>query len=270
MSPASKGKAAESRQPALAEIYAAWTLDCVVQSARAVALDFAQRPRQYKNVSDEAASAVEAMWFVYGKTPNYPDDSQRGMIAMPLVGGAEGAPATDRSAQFHVTAGALRARAWDFSNRQVTTGEDNLRQAFLDDLVPFRSYLETMRDNAVVRNGLRQISAIFGTAVTVLKDPAVAGVFGRPAPEGASWPIGPASFDATGARLVEEVTLALETAHGPVSQSRFLVLQRAAHYGALTITGALAADLAPAERDATDPLITVAYSWKTAIDALAS
>lgn len=252
--------------PRIAGIYARWTLDYVVKAARAIALDFTRRPRQYKSVPSEIAGTLEEMWFHYGNDPGFPDYAQREMICMPLVGESEGG-AGEKTAQFHTSAAALRARAWDFSNRQVTTGEDNLRVAFLDDLVPFRSYLETMRDNVVVTNGSRQQNHVFDHAVSILENNAVAGVFGRPAPSVAGWPLG-ASFDETGARLIEEISMALEIESGPVSQSRFIVLQRVAHYGALTISGALAADIEPSPLDSVDPLISVAYSWHTAISAL--
>ncbi|MBU3032265.1 hypothetical protein [Paracoccus marinaquae] len=257
-----------ARQPAIGAIYARWTLDCISESARAVALDFTRRPRQYKRVPEQTALAIEELWYAYGNAPGFPDRDQRSMICVPLVGPCA-TKEDDMDSQFRKSAASLRDRAWDFSNRQVTTGEDNLRRAFLDDLIPFRSYLESMQENAVVNNGARQLDKLFQTSVGILKDDMVASVFGRPAPTIADWPLGN-SFDETGSRLMEEISLALDGDKPKMTQSRFLVLQRIAFHGAKTIANALTQDLEPGDPEKADPLIGTAYSWKTAIDALGS
>ncbi|MET0069711.1 MAG: hypothetical protein ABW096_06695 [Candidatus Thiodiazotropha sp.] len=252
--------------PAIAEIYMRWTLDCIIDSARSVSVDFTKRPRQYKRVPDHTARAIEELWYFYGNAPGFPDVDQRSMISIPMVGPCP-TEADGMDSQFRKCAASLHDRAWDYSNRQVTTGEDNLRRAFLDDLIPFRSYLESMQENAVVDNGARQLGKIFKTSVAILSDDKVAGVFGRPAPTIAGWPLGN-SFDETGARLMEEISLALDGDKPKLTQSRFLVLQRVSFYGAKTIVDALTQDLEPGDLKEADPLIGTAYSWKTAIDAL--
>ncbi len=255
-------------EPRISEIYARWTLNCIVDIAHAVAIDFTTRPRQYKNIPDATSSLIEALWYRYGTDPAFPDREKRVLICEPLIGPSDGTGGS-KTSQFHTIADSLRARAWDFSNRQVQTGEDNLRTAFLDDVIPFQSYLETHRDNAVVRNAASQLGNVFNTSVKILTDKSIAGVFGRPPPEVANWPLG-ASFDENGARVIEEISMALETEAGPISQSQFIVIQRIAYYGSKTISGVLAADLNPKSLDQIGPLISAAYSWKTALDALGS
>jgi hypothetical protein len=255
----------DDNHPEIAHLYARWTLDNVIEFAHAVAIDFTKRPRQYKSVTASVATAVEGLWYRYGTDPDFPDPAQRKLICEPLIGGSDGRQGA-KSSQFHTIAGSLRKRAWDFSNRQVQTGENNLRAAFLDDAITFRSYLETLQDNAVVRNGNRQVSRAFDLCIGILTDRAIAGVFGRPPSEAKSWPLGE-SFDENGARLIEEISMALQPEAGKVSQSEFVVCQRIAHYGASTIAGVLSYELSPSRLEAIDPLISQAYRWKTAIDA---
>ena len=40
----------DSVRPPLSDMYARWTLDCVVEVAYAIALDFANRPRHYRKM----------------------------------------------------------------------------------------------------------------------------------------------------------------------------------------------------------------------------
>jgi hypothetical protein len=63
----------------------------------------------------------------------------------------------------------------------------------------------------------------------------------------------------------------------PISQNKFDVMQRIANYGALTLTGVLRGSFATDPRETLalrkerfEPLIGVAYSWKTALDNLAT
>lgn len=113
----------------ISDMYARWTLDCVVEAASAVATDFVNRPRQYTFVTDGIADALENLWYRSGTDRDYPDASKRLMIFTPLLGPSDG-KVGDHVSQFHHNSGALRERARAFTERQVQTGEDNLRQAF--------------------------------------------------------------------------------------------------------------------------------------------
>ena len=263
-------------RPPIAQMYARWTLDCVVEAVQAIALDFVKRPRQYRevprkdpgNTSEiDVAAILSNFWFLSGTDPGFPDVAKRQMIFVPLLGPSDGQPG-EHGSQFHMITAALRERARAFTERQVETGVENLRRAFVDEAITVQSYLSTLEDNSVVNIGDRQTGSIFEAARQVLLNTQVAFVFGRP-PAPASevnWPL-EGSFDQNGARLIEEVTKALETSMGLTSQSQFIIMQRIAHFGANTIRDVLASDLSP-DPDDIDPVIRVTYSWKTALDAL--
>lgn len=122
----------------------------------------------------------------------------------------------------------------------------------------------------MVRNGDRQTRNIFNVSTSILSDNVVTGVFGRPPTDRPGWPLDERSLDDKGARVVEEITKTLETSHGMVSQSQFIVMQRIGLYGAATINGVLNVNLRPRDLSDNDGLIQLAYSWKTALDALVS
>ncbi|WP_373294594.1 mersacidin/lichenicidin family type 2 lantibiotic [Streptomyces albiflavescens] len=113
------------------------------------------------------------------------------------------------------------------------------------------------------------VIAIFETSVSVLKSPEVAQAFGTRVAPGDEWPLG-GDLNATGSHLIEVVTSKLQsaqiTAVHRISQARFLLLQRIAHYGALTIAAAAGGTVE--EGDGTAHLLNNAYSWARALQEL--
>lgn len=260
------------QNPLIADMYARWTLDLICEAVHAIASDFVNRPRQYTSLPGDTAPGntpviLEDFWYRSGTDPTFPDFAKRQLIFTPLLGPSDGR-AGEHGSQFHDNSSALRERARAFTERQVETGEENLRRAFLDEVATFKSYLSTLVGNTVVENGDRQTRGIFEAAVSVLFDNAVSGVFGRPPATTQGWPLDSKSLEDNGARLIEEVSNTLQLTDGIVTQSQFIVMQRIALYGAGTLSGVLSADIAPKNLSENDPLIQVAYSWKTALDAL--
>jgi len=251
----------------IATMYERWTLDCVIEVVQAIVEDFIKRPRQYRLVSDTSAGILQDFWYLSGTDPSFPNLQKRELIFGSMLGPSDGRPG-EHASQFHVDSGALRQKADNFTNRVFSTGEDNLRRAFRDEAITFRSYLETLENNIVVSIGDRQTRSIFEKAVQVLLDQTVTSVFGRPPASVKGWPLG-GTFDSNGAQVVEEVITALETTMGEISQSQFVVQQRIGIFGGETIKGvldsSLSADIPNAE---IDRLIHIAYSWKTALDTL--
>jgi len=259
----------KSSNPLIADMYGRWTLDCVVELAQAIAIDFVNRPRQYKDVPEEVAATLQDLWFRSDTDPLFPGAAKRQMIFTPLLGPSDGKPG-EHSSQFHVASRALCERARAFTERQVDTGEDNLRRAFQDAVITLRAYLVTLTENAVVTIGNTQTDNAFQRAREVLRSTQVTGVFGRTPAHNADWPSAGA-FDENGARVIEEVSTALPTRVGLISQSAFIVMQRIAAFGTNTIRGVLAEpDPSSARLADLDDLIQEAYRWRTALDALAS
>ncbi len=256
----------------IADMYERWTLDSyIIEVAQAIAPDFVNRPRQYREVPGNISEILQNFWYLSGTNPGFPDIAKRQDIFTPLLGPSDGMVG-EHSSQFHMNSKALRERARAFTERQVTTGEDNLRRAFLDEAITFRSYLEPFEQNAVVTIGNTQTRNVFDRAVEVLLNDKVTGVFGRPpasttTPSNPNWPLD-LSIDSNGGLVIKFITAALPTSMGSIAETQLQVAQRIGFFGKQTISGILEVNLAPNPIDENDGLIQLTYSWYTALKAL--
>ena len=122
----------------------------------------------------------------------------------------------------------------------------------------------------MVTIGNTQTDNVFKRAAEVLTTSEVTGVFGRTPSGQTGWPLA-STFDDNGAQVIEEVSKALQTRVGLISQSDFIVMQRIATFGANTLRLVLG-DPDPSTINIKPPtdlddLIQEAYRWKTALDA---
>jgi hypothetical protein len=284
--------------PLIATMYERWTLDHIIELVQVIAMDFVNRPRQYREVSLNISEILQNFRFLTGTEPKFPNRTHRSMTFEAILGSSDGmgivtetkssaptaaaAPTTTEGTQFKMQSARLREAARAYTERQVTQGEGQLLQAFLDEGVTLQSYLRPIDDeNNVVIIGNAQTKAIFDKAALVLRDKTVAGRFGRPPAILETWPLG-GLLDANGSLLIQEIGKVLiqgmvpPATLMPVSQNKFDVMQRIASYGALTITGVLRGSFPvdPSEslasrKERFEALIGAAYSWKTALDNIA-
>jgi hypothetical protein len=295
---ANQDDSGQKSTPLIATMYERWTLDYIIELVQLIAMDFVCRPRQYREVPLEISKLLQNFRFLTGTEPKFPNRIHRSMTfeallglsdGMGMVGENKSSAATASAAQtaaegtqFKIQSARLRETARAYTERQVTQGEGQLLQAFLDEGVTLQSYLRPIDDgNNVVNIGNAQTKAIFEEAVRVLRDKTVAGRFGRPPAIPETWPLG-GFLDGNGSLLIQEIGKVLIQGIMPpaalmlVSQNKFDVMQRIANYGAITITGVLEGSFPanPSEPPASqkerfEPLIGAAYSWKTALDNLA-
>jgi hypothetical protein len=301
------GAATQTQPPLIANMYERWTLDCIIELVQLIAMDFVNRPRQYREVPPNISEILQNFRFLTGTDPRFINQVQRSMTFDAMLGSSDGVSmgmATETSsapmawagagigtgagmsapaegAQFKMESARLRETARAYTERQVTQGEGQLLQAFLDEAITLQCYLRPIDDeNNVVIIGNAQTKAIFDAAVLVLRDRAVAGRFGRPPATQETWPLGGA-LDQNGSLLIQEIGKVLiqgmmpPTTLVPISQNKFDVMQRIANYGALTITGVLResfpadpGESLPSRKERFEPLIGATYSWKTALDNL--
>ncbi len=284
----------QKNHPLIATMYERWTLDYIIELVQVIAVDFVCRPGQYRNVSTESSQALQNFRFLTGTNPKFPNRMQRSMTFEAILSLSDGmgvvidtkssVPASWTNAegvQFKMASARFRETARAYTERQVTQGEGQLLQAFLDEGVTLQSYLRPIDDeNSVVIIGNSQTQAIFDESVLVLRDKTVASRFGRPPAMPETWPLG-GVLDGNGSLLIQEIGKVLmqgmmpPTSLMPISQHNFDVMQRIASYGSRTITGVLEAcfPVDPGEslasrKERFEPLIGVAYSWKTALDSM--
>ncbi len=238
--------ASESLHP-LAELYARWALNPLVEVACAVAYDVSVRPHQYRDLSDEVASVLSDFRFRLGSDPAWPDAIQRALSFKALYQVNLSSPRVRQAALVSAERREERARA------------GALREAASE----LRAQLEPLEGRALTMT-CETTRPIFDRAVTVFQDPAVAGAFGLPPAPTDGWPAG-GNFSGPAARLVAEMTRSLRNvacvagvysrlganrAERPLMplltvalpQDKVLALQRAAYFGSLTLSRVLDGD----------------------------
>ncbi|MCP4307706.1 MAG: hypothetical protein GY788_23095 [bacterium] len=248
----------------VAEMYSLWTLDCIVDVAHAVALDFVKRPRHYRRVPGQVAIVLEQIKAWTGNQPEWPDNEQRAAIFGAILGASDAKAGGDRTEQFHLASAALREAAAAFAERVYDTGVAMLRQRFSDSVITLRAHLKTL-EGRVVTLGYKQTRAIFDNSRSVFANAEVAAAFGLPPAPGNDWPLA-GTFSGDGAYLIEEITRVLRPeSTGLVPERQITVLQRIADYGQSTIAGVMNDSGGWDSDDCIDGLIRDAYSWMAAL-----
>jgi mersacidin/lichenicidin family type 2 lantibiotic len=145
--------------------------------------------------------------------------------------------------------------------------------AVRDVAATFRGHLQSLEPAAIADTDKRT-GLVFRNAIEVFRDGSVAAAFGLPPAPGGSWPMdGGVVADAASvnaAYLIQTIQTALDPSRTQpsISQHRFIHLQRAAHYGALTITGILNGADDWDSDDRIQTLVNNSYGWEKAMEAL--
>ena len=256
----------------LDKLYGFRVLDCVVETAIAIASDYYARPNQHARVEDKVAGVLQNFKSRVGADPQWPDFAQRQAMFAALLGPADGESAFSSASQgVHVAAtnyaegGILHGTA---NGKPIASaGEPALRQAFVDALGSFEGVLSVVSDTAALKSAAGQIGAVFEAAVTVLQSPGVARAFGvDPAPH-PDWPL-TTTQSGKGAFLVERISKQLAGGNlRPVRLQQFFLFQRVSAYGVEVIGQTLDGRRDPKD---IDKLIQDAYSWASASSQLAA
>lgn len=246
-----------SSQP-LAALYQRYVLDPLVEVARAVSHDFVQRPRQYRAVPENVAAVLDGFRTRTGCDPEWPSAEQRAALFAPVFGAA-----------FHGAGAQLRRAAAAFAEccgeGKPEPLEDRVREA----AAAFRGYLRSVEGRSLSAAD-RDTSAAFRSAIEVFRNKDVAGAFGLPPAPGDTWPVEPVSeadtASADAVYLIEEIQRSLVLS-AAVTAQQFLLLQRVAHYGGLTIAGVLGDPASWKNADWIRTLVRDAHGWESALQS---
>src|SRR5262245_44613190 len=74
--------------PLIGDLYSRWTLDCLIEIAHAVAIDYVARPEFYRGSG--VPDNITDLWSSYGYQRNYPNRSQRSDLNGPVFGASDG------------------------------------------------------------------------------------------------------------------------------------------------------------------------------------
>jgi hypothetical protein len=262
------GATSEARE--VAGLYAYMHLDCLVDLAHLVSVDFFARPQMYRDVGGEdVAGKLARLRVRYGCDEEFLGREQRHAIfasvfGEPEVGAGAAAPTdgtTRHADSFEGLRDQLLAAAAAFSERVYDTGVQMLRDRVRIMHVGLKDYLADVSGSSVRWSRTAGLPSITeATSYEVLRNPRIAAVFGVSQPPDAAWPY---REDANGTKLVEEISHKLRWATQPLTRGRFVTKQRLALRGAEALAAVI--DFTDGDQDADlDLLIRKCYTWHAA------
>jgi hypothetical protein len=251
----------------IAGIYFYAVLDCLVQLAHAVSIDFFRRPHLYVN-SSSVAPALAALRSRLGSHEEFPSESQRNEIYAALTNQTSTGPSAGESGDFTRLRDQLIQAATAFAERIFDTGEQMLRERVLVAYRPFKEYLGGLDGDSL--RWSREISLANLTdrvSYPILRDEGVAAVFALATPPSDEWPY---ALDANADKIVEAIATQLSVnmdGGPPLTRERMSHLQTVALTGAEAIAAVI--DFDPGgTTDELDVLITKVYTWGSELNAI--
>jgi hypothetical protein len=238
-------------------LYNQWVLDCVIDAARAVSMDFSYRPQFYQDVDVDLAPQITVLQSKYGYEVNFPDKKIREMLMKPIFGMSDGHGDGNDGTPFQATRMNLLAAVADFAEHVLATGFESLRERIRSAIVPFKTHLEDIKGKSLEQTEIR-MRELFTLSARILRDSNIRVVFGinREIPQ--EWPL--CSDEPTGAKLMEEISTKLEGfPHGPISRDRFVRMQRIGKKGKNSLIGIF--DKNTNDNDTLDRVTTQLYAW---------
>jgi hypothetical protein len=230
-------------------------MDHVVEIVSHLAFDVVRRPAQFPDIPDPITRKLESFRVRLGSDPDWPNAVQRGELFDLFLGSAF------TSASF-----AFRQTVLRFVNGGSAANQAVHENAIIDSAISLRDLLEPTRQQAT-KTGARQLSTIFDEAVEILRCTEIKQAFGKFPETDQLWPLFTASSP-NETQLIEEVFRQSGQQYSCHSWGRyyFLLLQRVAYYGRLTINCVLAAQ----DQDSTwlNTAIDSGYRWTRALDEL--
>lgn len=76
-------------QPLIANMYERWTLDCIIELVQVIAMDFVNRPRQYREVPPNISEILQNFRFLTGTDPKFINRMQRSMTFEAILGSSD-------------------------------------------------------------------------------------------------------------------------------------------------------------------------------------
>jgi hypothetical protein len=241
-------------------MYKRWTLDCVIEIAHAVALDFNGRPELYQQVADDIAAKLTQLQANYGFQADFPDAPIRLRLMQPVFGESDGHGSGNDGSAFQTYREPVLAAAADYAENFFAqpTGFPMLRERVRNALVSFKTHMVDLQGASLSQTENR-MAFIFDIAQSTLKDPNMFAVFGINGNIDPAWPL--ESTDPQGAQLIQNITTQLpDLPYGVISREMFVHIQRIAEKGFQSIRIILDTNIEDPKFDI-DPLITELYAW---------
>jgi hypothetical protein len=242
-------------------------LDCLVDLAHLIALDFFDRPQLYRNVAEDVVSDLTRLRARYGYHEDFLCHEQRREIFAGVFGEGEGvglmngAGAAVPAGSFAGLRDQLLAAAAAFAERVYSTSEEVLRTTVRIMHVYLKDYLEQVSGASVRWSGDEGLPAITERCYRILRNPQIAARFAVDRAPSARWPV---EINGDGSTLVEQIsTTSIRGFAEPISRGVFNDKQQLALRGAQALAEVMDYK-GELDSDRTDRLITACYMWYAA------
>src|SRR5262245_47069076 len=237
----------------IADLYARWTLDCLVEIAHAISIDYFSSPEFYQG--EDTPDSIEDLWASYGYIKDFANKDQRTILAGAILGGSDGYPpkgATAYNDAFHQSREPLFKACIAAQTATSAQSRDGLNQQVRQALPNFQSYLEGFAGKAtsLAHDHIKDVTE---TCFSILRSDTISTRFIGTHPSiSDDWPL--KTSDPSGDKLIAECIAKLKIPGVDMSID-FPNLRALAQAGGEALTAILQAttDL--------DDLIQKTYSW---------
>jgi hypothetical protein len=242
-------------------------LDCLIDLAHSISLDFFDRPQLYREVTDDVVRDLAQLRARYGNQEDFLSREQRYEIFAGIFGegGETGGPlsayAPPAEESYPVLRDQVLAAAAAFAERVFDTSEDILRRAVRFMHVYLKDYLVDLTGASVAWSRTVGFPAITELSYRILRDQQIAARFGVNRQPGPEWPV---VVDANGSKLVEQISgTPMRVEIQRISRGTFNDKQQLALRGAEALAAVMDYD-GRTDSASLDVLISRCYTWYVA------
>jgi hypothetical protein len=241
-------------------------LDCLVDLAHLVSLDFFDRPQLYRDVPDTIVGYLAALRARYGCDEEFLSRDQRreifvGVFGDETAGVMIAADAAAPADSFPVLRDRLLVAAAAWGERVYNTSADLLRATVRLEHVRLKNYLTRVTGASVQWSRNNGLAAITEGSYGILRNSQIAARFAADRAPSGRWPMEP---DGDGSTLVEQISSTkIRGVTSPISRGAFDFMQEVAIEGARALVEVIDYQ-GEQDADRTDRLITACYQWYAA------
>ena len=246
----------------LGKHYQYYILDCIIDVAHAVSIDFTNRPEVYKAI--DSSLQLILLRRGIGKIPFFPDkDTRIKELFSPFFGSSQFVMGGNNNSRFNKSATDLIAACEARTKNKIDTNDEALLERVRVVNKRFKSYLEGITGTSQ-EAALLQLYPLFQLSVSVLEDKNIQTIFGVNTEDGLedNWPFGE-ELDFNGATLMQNISIQLKDHVNP--SSRNISIDAFQNLQSIAITGydslIESQKITNKRGDDYDPLVKSVFSW---------